>query len=300
MQSGSETQPACLPTLMSCARAMEQYADLVSKIGVPSPAVNLSALDAYLLQQMAAHLPNRATVVDLAAAATGGASLVCWLSAANVAEVIAPHTDSDNDDWRTGFRQAAEAMGINAVVLSAESAEQALKAQANQLSPIIITLAQTEADAAKLGERLNALFALQPKAAIFLLTLGNVGSSEVLTQAVNFASANSNYRIVALRECNHFWATSRLGMIHLANNSDLPAALRRLQQLYEGNFQFTNLVQLLTELEVRTQKDLMRERHAFEALQSSISLQYELKRWIWRKLPAFMKRLIKKLRRREE
>lgn len=297
MQSGSETQPACLPTLMSCARAMERYDDLVSKVGSSATAVRLSALDAYLLQQLVAHLPQKATIVDLAADATGGASIICWLSAENVSQIMAPQTVG-NADWRTGFRLAAEAMGMDASALRSETTEQVLKTQNNPLSPVVITLGMTESDAPTLNERLNTLFALQPQSTIFLLPLGNCGSSELLNQAIHFASDHSDYRVVALRELNHFWAASRLGVIYSANNAGLPASLRRLQQLYEGNFQFINLVQLLTELEVRAQKDLMRERHAFEALQSSISLQYEFKRWLWRKFPVRLQKLIKRFRQR--
>lgn len=302
MESGSETQPAYLPTMMSSYRTMERYSDLLSKTGNKSPKslVSLSALDAYLLQQVTNHLPQKTTVVDLAADATCGASIVCWLSAENVRQVIAPQTDwqpNDVAEWRTGFRLASEEMGFEQEVLHSDTIEQVLKAQNNPLSQVIITLAQTEADAPLLNERLKFLFALQPKAAVFLLPLGDVGSSELLAQAINFGSSQTDYRVVALRERCAFWAASRLGLIYPANNIDLPASLRRLQQQYEGNVQFINMVQLLIESELRALRELQHERHAFAALQSSISLKYELKRWLWHKLPSPLQRFIQKLRR---
>lgn len=303
MESGKETQPAYLPTLMSSYRTMERYGDLLSKAcnKTLKPSVSLSALDAYLLQQVTAQLPQKAAIVDLAADATCGASTVCWLSAGNVRHVVAPQNDwqpSDNAEWRIGFRLVVEEMGFDDGALRSETIEQVLKAQNNPLSQVIITLAQAESDAPSLGERLNSLFALHPDAAIFLLPLGAIGSSELLAQAINFGSSQNDFLVVALRDLCPFWTASRLGLIYSAGNTDLPASLSRLQQQYEGNFQFLNMTQMLIESELRSLRELERERRAFEALQSSISLKYELKRWLWHHTPAFLQRLIQKLRRR--
>lgn len=298
-----DTQSAYLPTLMSSYRATERYNNLLFKAcsGKLEPSVNLSALDAYLLQQVVNQLSNQVTIVDLAADATCGASTICWLSAANVRQAVVPQNDwetGENAEWRTGFRFVAEEMGFDDEVLLSETIEQALKAKNNPLSQVIITLAQTEADAPKLGERLRSLFALQPNAAVFLLPLGAIGDSELLAQAINFGSSQKSYRVVALRDFCPFWTASRLGLIYPVNNADLPVSLDRLQQQYDGNFQFLNLTQMLIESELHSFEVLERERQAFLALQSSISLKHELKRWLWRKFPSPIKRLIQKLRRR--
>ncbi len=300
MDSGNETLPAYLPTLMSGYRNVERYNDLMAKaVRDFSPPVKLSALDTYLLQQTTGYFPEPATVVDLSAEATAGASIVCWLSAERIRQIVAPKSDSsttENADWQNGFRSATEVMDLDANVLCEKTVEQALKDNLNPLSPVVFSLAQTAADASLLGRRLTSLLELHPQATIFLLPLGNVGESELLTEALNFVKAHTEYKLQVLRELCPFWASSQLGVIFHSTNDDLPASLQRLKQQYDGNFRFLDMARMLMESELRAKLELERERKAYAALESSFNLKYELKRWLWRQFPTSLKRLIRRLR----
>lgn len=300
MESASETLPAYLPTLTSSYRNVERYYELMATaVRGFNPPVNLSALDAFLLQQAIRYLPEPATVIDMATQATAGSSVICWLSAERIRRVVAPKSDwatTESSDWRTGFGLAAEAMDVDTAVLSDHSVEQVLKEHFTPLSPVVFSLAQTETDAALLGQRLKSLLEIHPQATIFLLPLGDVGDSALLTEALNFVNAHAEYKLQLVRELCPFWASSRLGVIFPSANADVPASLYRLRQQYDGNFEFLNLARLLTQSELRAQQELERERQAYVALQSSFSLKYELKRWLWQRFPTPIKRLIRKLR----
>lgn len=299
MESASETLPAYLSTLTSSYRNVERYHELMATaVRGFNPAVNLSALDAFLLQQAIRYLPEPATVIDMAAQATAGSSTICWLSAERIRCVVAPKSDgaTESSDWRTGFRLAAEAMDVDIAVLSERSVEQVLKEYFTPLSPVVFSLAQTETDAALLDQRLKSLLERHPQATIFLLPLGDVGDSALLTEALNFVNAHAEYKLQLVRELCPFWASSRLGVIFPSANADVPTSLYRLRQQYDGNFEFLNLMRLLTQSELRAQQELARERQAYVALQSSFSLKYELKRWLWQRFPTPIKRLIRKLR----
>lgn len=257
MEKKCETSPAYLPTLLSSYRLIERYGELLLQADGDAikAETDLSALDAYLLQQTICHLSQQAIVVDLAADATCGASTVCWMTAENVKQIVVPRHDwqsGSNTAWRNSFHFAIEAMGLNPVELAVEPFQQVLTEQKNPLFQTVIILAQAETDAQALNERLAALFSLQPKAIVFLLSLGAIGNSELLKQAISFAEARAPYQLIALRELCPFWSTSRLGVFYSSDNVDLPASLRRLQQQYEGNFQFLKMVRHVVESELKT------------------------------------------------
>jgi hypothetical protein len=109
------------PTLAGCFRPVEEYHRLVEAAigGPPRAAVELSAVDAYLMHQFAAFLPSPPAVVDLAGGATAGASTVFWWADPAVAKLIVAEpgpTGDGDDDWKRLAAAGGERLGLNPAV----------------------------------------------------------------------------------------------------------------------------------------------------------------------------------------
>src|SRR4051812_5203859 len=106
--SGSGLAP--FATIARCARPVEEYlrrrAERAGARG--RPRVGLAAGGLFLLHQFAALLPSPPDVIDLAADATGGASVALWLAHPGVREVWAPRRATEAD-WRETFQELAPA-----------------------------------------------------------------------------------------------------------------------------------------------------------------------------------------------
>ena len=237
-------------------------------------------------------------VIDLAADATQGASTAFWLANANAHHVFVPRTNNTMaGDWRTHFQTIANAAGwaTNTCNLEADFPPP----QSNPLQPAISLLAANTADPDQLTQTLRDTFLWRPNAVVALLGLGLTGQCEGLKTALDFCQTKPTYRFTLLRELSPFCAASQLGLIALADQTELNLCLERLRQQYEGNFQFLTLAKALSERAHSTPTTLPPPvtLSAPLAASNTTTLWYETKRWFWQRvLPSSLKPAVNRLR----
>jgi hypothetical protein len=290
------------PTLTSCYRPVEQYLEWLARCSPVEPALRLRPLDAFLLQQVANHGASAPAVIDLAADATQGASTAFWLANASAHQVFVPRSgNAVAGNWRTHFHAIANAAGwpTNTCNLEADFPPP----QLNPLQPTLLLLAINAATTEQLTQTLRDTFLWRPNAVVALLGLRLTGQCEGLKTALDFCQTKPTYRFTLLRELSPFFAASQLGLIALADQSELNLCLERLCQQYEGNFQFLALAKALSE---RTRPMVITPAPppvmpAPPAPLDATTLWYEAKRWFWQRvLPPSLKPTVNRLRGRTE
>jgi hypothetical protein len=120
---------------------------------------------------------------------------------------------------------------------------EAIRAQLPPHTSVLFVTASTEEGAGQLGEQLRELGQLQPDAGVVVLGLGPVGKSAVLAALVNHCSRGAAQQLAVPRDAIPFCASSQLGLVYPAESTDIPFALARVQQFFEGNFRFLSLAQ---------------------------------------------------------
>lgn len=280
------------PTLQSCFHPVEEYLKLAGR----TPSVRLQAVDAFLLERIAALSPAAPSVLDLAADATAGASLVFWLASPSVKQVLTLRGDGETEsDWRKQFPALAQELGLDAAACD-------LNGSAWPNAPLLATLALTEDDAPRLGARLKELFAQQPDATVLLWRLGAVGESDLLKAAWDFCGDGA-HRLTLLRELSPFLAGSGLGLIARADRRDLAPVCDRIRQLYEGNFQYLALAKQVT-IKAMAQTQSPEKTQLIEQVNTPptfAKLRYEIKRWLWHHiLSSKSKAMLNRLRGRSD
>jgi hypothetical protein len=256
--SGSTLRATTLATIFEAYRPVEQYLQHV-EIDREYLQASMTPLDAFLMRQVAAYYPKPPVVVDLAAGATHGASVVFWATQPHVLAVIASGASSDATcDWQSQVREVLRETHDDRkqiVFAGREHTEPAtwkeLLSPANQHAPLLVTLNVTQSGIAQIPSRLNEIFDQEPDASVFVFPLGPIGTCAALAQLIAFCGPDTPYSIIATREISPFLATSRLGIIGKVGHSYLPPILQRLRQLFEGNFQFLSMVNTVIDVTAR-------------------------------------------------
>jgi len=253
----AEVAPAT-PSLTSCFRPITEYLRLLrgASRNLVSPAVALSPHDAWLLYQLAAFYPLAPTVIDLAAEATTGASVAFWAAHPGVRRVLAlagPPTSRPATDWRRLFPRAAaelklapDSWEIIETTLDQRDGRDAITRVIDPLAPPFFLLAATDTDAATVTDTLVTIRAIHADAVTLIIPLGLTGQSPLLDTVLRSCPADGPDRLTLLRECSPFCAASPLGVIARAENPFVFEAFERLHRLFDGNFQFIDLVERAT------------------------------------------------------
>src|SRR2546421_1095515 len=104
------------PTLWTCHRPIERYERLIGAAGAPlSPPrtpLRISAIDAFLMYQIASYLPAPPQIIDLLADATEGASTAFWLAHPGVRAVAIP-ASGENGRWRATFAEVCSRLELD-------------------------------------------------------------------------------------------------------------------------------------------------------------------------------------------
>lgn len=233
--------PPVFPTLYTCYRPIEQYLRLRSG----SPAVTIEPLDAFLMYQVAAFLPDPPSVVDYLADATGGASVAFWCAHPGVTAVSAPATDAaapatgPEAGWRVRFAAAGGRLSLSSHGVRANGSVHEEEAGG---APTLFLLGPDHS-----ADEVRRLFAARPDALGLVLPLGRIGECPRLEALLAACPAGGDLRLVALREVSPFFASSGLAIVAAASDPRVPDVVARLAALYEGNFQFLHLARLAVE-----------------------------------------------------
>ena len=250
-------------TLASCSRPVDEYLRLAGRSGVlPKPAVSLGPVDTFLLHQVVSMLPAPTDVIDLAADATGGASVALWAAHPSVRAVWAPRRGEDAP-WRDRFQDFAQSppfggdrddvppaaalsvrVRIDGPLFAPPAGWSALGAFSS--ASVLVFAAGADGVSALAGAPLKL-----PHAVFAVTCVGRVGEAGALELLLGFLRDYPHHRLRLLRELSPFLAQSDLAMVYPEDNEALPAALERIEQSFEGNFQFLNLINVVTAAALR-------------------------------------------------
>jgi hypothetical protein len=246
---------------------VQNYLTLAANvIGRPlAPDVSLAPIDAFLLQQLVDSYPVKLAIIDMASEVMLGTSTVFWTALNRIRKVlvieddhapgapsVAPWKDlvSDalNDDLRSSDRLTFLPHGKNAL----ESASDLAK----HISPthqIVFMVAFSGSDSDRVIEQLSRLLNRHKNAIAVVTPFGAVGSCRNLESALGICRSESTFQFSLLREISPFCASSKVGLIYPRNNMHVTDILHRVQQFYEGNFDFLGLVEANVELQGKMQ-----------------------------------------------
>ncbi len=253
------------PTLFTCYEPVARYLECLAAVtnAQPRPRVSMVALDAFLLRQLAAYYPHPFTVIDLAADATLGASAAFWAAPhmpIRRLQIPRPTLEpAEGLDWRAHWPHVAAELGLDVAVAESELVMETSNGWARPdaglgaMTTTLYVVAVPDGQVTDASERLTALIARQPDALICLLPFGLIGQSPLLSEALE-CCARTGYVLTACREISPFFASSRMALLYPADNAFVPDVLDRIRQLFDGNFQFLELIKSLVEDKIQTSR----------------------------------------------
>lgn len=256
-------EPDLLPTLYTCYRPVERYACLLARArGGVGSADFVAPLDAFLMHQLAACLEEPPQVIDLVADATSGASTALWATHPGVRGVIVPRVaapgtpdrggrngeagagrDDFLDGWRAVLEGAAGELGfdpsrvdLRAPPVDTPGAWEALRNTLEPGAPILLVLPPA-------AETVRTVFAALPAAQVLLSGLGRPGHDPQLGPLLAMCET-TGARLTALRDLGPFFHASALAVVCRGEDA-AEAALERVRQLFDGNFDFLVMARAL-------------------------------------------------------
>ncbi|MEP7292047.1 MAG: hypothetical protein ABI835_09695, partial [Chloroflexota bacterium] len=233
-------------TIFGSYEPIRKYNDLLRTSGAEASAVQIQPIDSFLIKQLIAYYPAAPLVIDFASDLTGGASTFLLTACPDVRHVYTANTHA------AAVQSAFKALGVGdfkTTFLDAAPDEpeqwQTLSAALDPFAPPLFLLALDEktANTAAVAARLEHLATLVPEPVVLVLPIGALGTSPILEGVLRLCAVGSVYRFSALRELNPFWAGSQVGVITRKQNTVVADILKRLAQLYQGNFDFVTLLE---------------------------------------------------------
>jgi len=238
-----------IPTLYECHLPVARYRKMCAAV-TPGGETGPSAVDAFILAQVPEVYATAPVVVDLAADATGGATVALWASNPQVRHVLTPRGEPGDGAWRDAFPEIAAEMGIPPERFRLADAVGG-PSRMPVGPPVLIHLAVAPDDAGAVGKRIAEVLAKYPESLVLLWPLGPTGASPSLEAALAACAADPKYRLELFRELSPFLATSRLGLIRPVRSSEADAVLDRVRRAFGGNFQFLTLLRTVTDQAAR-------------------------------------------------
>lgn len=244
------SEPHLLPTLFSCHRPVHRYARLLARAGggaVPEECVG--PVDAFLMYQLVAFLPEPPQVIDLVAEATRGASTALWASHPGVKRVIAPRAnvagtpDRRGDitgGWRPVFEAGAGELGFDSCGVDLGAPPLDGPAAWDALGKTLDPAAPTLVMAPPVVETVEAVFAARPAAMVLLAGLGRLGRDPRLGPLLAWCEG-AGARLTALRDLAPFFHASGLAVVGRGDGAGMEAAMERARQRFDGNFDFLGM-----------------------------------------------------------
>lgn len=237
-------------TIWSVYRPIEAYRDLLPAAEEPAhdPAARFQPLDAYLIHLLLNLLPARSTLVDLAADTTWGATTVLGLTHPRVRRVLLPESGAAHEyrlileHYRAEYAPAPVAALETLSVLPGTPEWAAAWDRSEKSRGHVFLLATDHEANGPLLESVRHCLAVDPDSLVILLGLGQVGQCGAVQTLLGAYGAGSDGRFWLMRELGDCLLSSQVGLIARRANARAEDAVKRLQQMYRGNFTFLNLV----------------------------------------------------------
>ena len=177
-------------------------------------------------------------------------STVFWLAHSGVQQVIVPYDEKTHLDWLSWLQSAKKSMALDNDLLILPQGDADLssrwldvESRLDPLSPPLFVVAVPEIWANGMKSILETLLTLVPEPLIFLFPIGAIGRSTLLDVALSTCLPSSPYQLTVMRDISFFFAGSQLGLIYKRDNHIVPDILRRMGQLYDGNFDLLTLLE---------------------------------------------------------
>jgi hypothetical protein len=241
-------------TIHNSYRPVEHYLYLIESVtgSKPKPVYPIRGLDTYLLHGLAGAYPAALTVIDLTGDATLGALPFFW--AAHFADIRHLYSaraswQKTASEWQTWLPAAFESFGIRPEVqttvepLLDKGGWEVVQKKLNKLSPVLIVVSGLGDSAKEITERLTWLTSLDKNAVIVVTPVGNTGESPLLQVAGTLFNEMSSHRLTLVREISPFFYPSQMAIIARRENTAVPEALKRIQNMFDGNFGYLGLME---------------------------------------------------------
>jgi hypothetical protein len=230
---------AFLPTIASAYAAVEGYVERLAERDEKEgsvPAVSITPVDALLVSLMATYHPGRPNMVDLASAATRGASTVLCRTIPGVRCVAVPRGEAH--EWRAALsRYVLDLDQPLAEVLDLDNDEDAVRA----LTPSLVLTAPHPEAAAAFATTLQRWLGGGSGNVLLVLGVGETGACPLI-KALTAQAVEPPWRVALLRERAPALAGSRLAVAAPRGDTATKESLFRIGQLFNDHFQYLDLV----------------------------------------------------------
>lgn len=221
-------------TITEVFRPLEAYfRRQAATSGNGAAEVTLSPLDAFLLQQVAAFLPETPTVIDLAARQMAWATAILW---AGSDQVVGKVQIMGNNAAAEEVRTAVAALGLNADNLAFQDGPGATPTPGVATNTTLLVVA-TPAQVTVALDYLDHASA----ACLAVPGVGKTGAAPAVEALLAVAGSHSSYQLTLMRELAPALAESELAIICQRGWSDSGALLERVALMFRGNFDFLRL-----------------------------------------------------------
>jgi hypothetical protein len=228
-----------LPTITTAYEPVEQYLDYLTAPSGPAsvtPSVVLRPIDAVLLHFLASFQPGRARVLDLASAATYGASTVLSRTLPKVQTVYLPQGCA-NGQLFVLTRYFKDLPGPLADLVALDDPE-SIRMPPHPPAPLMVLLAATDENVA---DNVRHWLEPNPGAIAVVLGVGLTGSCPGLSTLVQ-AFSSGPYQLALLRELAPALANSSLAVVGPRGQGIFTEALFRMGLLFTDHFRYLDLV----------------------------------------------------------
>jgi hypothetical protein len=245
-----------LPTIYRAYKPVEEYLEALEAAGGDPPPAAATPLDALVINLLVGMYPRRPTLVDLAGAATHGASTVLCCTTPHAARVVR--------DWRAprgaaGWRRVLEDFLDEC---EARCRVAAAEWEGDKSTPdsgpfraegpaILVTAAHGESPE-NLASHVRAWQGRGPDVLVLVLALGETGQCAYVRALAAAFGPDSPYRFVLARERAAALHGSTLGLVYPCAHPYLDHALDRLANVFRGGLSFLSLVKRVCEDAIRS------------------------------------------------
>ena len=240
-------------TLHSSFEPILRYQEFLSEepFGREQSSITIRPIDAFVMKQLMSSVPKKATVVDFSAEETRGASSVFWAANEEIEQVFVAQPRERPPVWEKyvhSLRNKKDvALHLTALQFVEGSSDASVLAQVIQESAknspsLVFHVSTSEKAPGEFVSRIRELIQLGQRPLFVLSAFGRTGACPALKSIGRIQDEHPDYDFSLVREISPFLAQSSLGLLFPKQMSDLPGILKRIGQLFEGNFDYVNLL----------------------------------------------------------
>lgn len=245
-----------IETLHSSFEPILRYQKFLSESSLDRGGIDLDIrpIDAFVMRQLIGSSPKSPTVIDFSSDETKGASSVFWAANSNVEKLYVARSQSSQGK-RPVWEQFAERMSrekdlalqltaLQFVEGSSDASVLARVIESSAESPpsMILHVATFEQSPGEFAQRISGILQLGYNPLFVISPFGKTGTCEALKSIAKIQEEFPHYEFALVREQSPFLAASALGLLYPKTQREVPGILRRIAQLFEGNFDYVTLL----------------------------------------------------------